>query len=118
MKRDMDLLRRMLIALEALDGDGLGELDGVDPAHFAEHAQLLVEAGLVEAQIVRSNRVPADAYLTRITFAGHDFVDAAKNDGLWAKVKSKVITSGSAFTFDLIKELLKAEVAKGFPSLS
>lgn len=118
MKRDMDLIRKMLLALEELDGTGLGEMEGVDRKVFAEHAQLLVEAGLAEAKVIRSNLAISDAYVMRLTFAGHDFVDSVKNDGLWSKVRSKVLTSGASFTFDLIKDLLKAEVAKGLPSLS
>jgi len=117
MKRDMDLIRRMLLALEQLEGEGLGTLEGVPTRVFAEHAQLMVEAGLVEARVIKSTLVPTDAYIARITFAGHDFVDAAKNDGLWNKVKSKVLNSGASFTFDLLKDLLKAEVAKGLPTL-
>lgn len=118
MKRDMDLIRRMLLATEALTDGGLSELDGVEQRVFAEHAQLMVEAGLVEAQVARSQFIPIDGYIFRLTFAGHDFLEAAKNDGTWAKVKAHVLKSGASVTFDLLKDLLKAELAKGFPSLS
>jgi hypothetical protein len=53
MKRDMDLIRSILLNVES-DGK-LGLPDGHTNTEIADHAQQLKEAGLVEAAIVRDH---------------------------------------------------------------
>jgi hypothetical protein len=65
------------------------------------------QAGLVEAANATTNSSggPA-AIIMSVTWAGHDFIDAARDDTIWNKTKNKVLSSGAAFTFDLLKEVL------------
>ena len=44
-------------------------------------------------------------------------MDAARDDTLWRKAKESVIRPGASFTFDLVKDWLKAEISHGFPTL-
>lgn len=117
MRRDMDLVRRIAVAAADLEfGETLSELEGVDAYTFGEHVRLMVEADLIEAQVAGGYPEPI-AIVTRLTWAGNDFVDAARDDALWKRAMTKVVKSGASFTFEILKEALKAEITQGFPTL-
>ncbi len=118
MRRDMDLIRRICLAVQDLPpGGNLKELDGVAEEVFWEHAKLLLDAGYVEGKALPYLGGGGFAMLSRLTWAGQDFADAARNDTLWARAKEKFIASGASFTVDLLKDWLKAEISKGLGSL-
>lgn len=75
-------------------------------------AQLLIDAGLVEGTVSyclrRGCRAPDAFHVQGLTWAGHDFLDAARNDTVWHTAREKVLKSGVAWTFELLKETLKA----------
>lgn len=119
MKRDMDLIRRIAIEAEDLPARHiLTALDGVDADRFFVHVAWMKEAGLLMASITeyQSNDAPR-VHVHRLTWAGCEFLDAARNDTTWNKVKDKVLKPGMSFTFDLLKEALKAEISQGFPTI-
>ena len=116
MKRDMDIIRRIVLAArdEAAPVRGL---EGVDADVFAEHVRLLEEAGLVGAS-VRVVQQRADVALVwRLTWAGQDFASTIDNDTLWNKAKENVIKPAGSWTFDVLKEWLKAEIIQGLPTI-
>ncbi len=115
----MDLIRRICLEIEVLPlGVPLRGLMDVDEETSLRHAELLTQDGLVEGNVLRYQEGGGAALLRQLTWSGHDFADAVKNEGVWARAKSKILTSGASFTFELLKEFLKAEVAKGFPPLN
>lgn len=76
MKRDMNIIHRIILAVQAAD-DVIAKLDGVAPKDFAAHAQLLAEAGLVKAGLQGDgNEISKTAIIYRLTWLGHDFADA------------------------------------------
>lgn len=114
MKRDMDLCRRILLTVEDSPPGESVEMPFVDdyPKNVvARHVGLLSEAGLVEAE-TGWNPVPMDPttlgyYVTDLTWAGHDFLDAARDEGIWAKAKERFSDAGVSATFTLLKEMLE-----------
>jgi hypothetical protein len=110
MKRDMNLVREILLWATAQEDAGIYRnptLDGYSESQIAHHVHLMWQAGLVEAANATTNSSggPA-AIIMSVTWAGHDFIDAARDDTIWNKTKNKVLSSGAAFTFDLLKEVL------------
>ncbi|CAM3351599.1 DUF2513 domain-containing protein [Paracidovorax anthurii] len=116
MKRDMDVIRQIVLAVRESER-AVNGVDGVDPAVFAEHVRLLDEAGLVTAavQVVQQRTTAAIAW--RLTWAGQDFADAIKEDTLWRKAKDNVIKPTGSWTFGVLLDYLKAEITRGLPSL-
>lgn len=57
------------------------------------------------------------AVVKRLTWDGCEFADAIASDTIWSRAKEKVIAPGLSFTFDLLKEWLKAEIKSGFTNL-
>lgn len=119
MKRDMDLIRRIVLAVQDLPvGERSGNdmpvvngLEGVDPRTFAAHVQVLEEAGLVMATVQGSGKqMPGAAVVFRLTWAGHEFADSVRDDTLWTKAKEHVIKPSASWTFGVLGEYLKAEV--------
>ena len=110
MKRDMDIIRQLLLEAEARNAP----LNTGDPI-TAYHVSLLKDADYVEA-IIRegSNGMPTGAIIHRITWQGHDFLDAARSDTLWHKAKDKFLKPGVSWTVSLLGEWLKAEAKKQF----
>jgi len=111
MKRDLDLLREQLLQIEALDlgdGDDL-ELDqkATPDRVFREHLRLLKEAGFIEALEVPDTEDASTHYLpTRLTFEGHEYLDAVRDPEVWKKTKSIVGTAGGAgiaFVWEIAK---------------
>lgn len=120
MKRDMDLIRRIVLATADLPAyTVLKELEGVLEYDFALHAQWLNEAGMIvaDAKVGASESQASRAFIFRLTWSGCEFADAIRNDTMWAKAKDKVIKPGMSFTFEVLKDWLAAELSQGFPTL-
>jgi hypothetical protein len=117
MKRNMDLIRELLLKLEAYSNPpgtiaiidpyrGQFNIDGYSSDELAYHLALIREAGFIESP----GSQPAGVGITfrRLSWDGHDYLDAVRDPKIWQKTKGSAEAVGS-FTFDLVKDL-----AKGF----
>ncbi len=106
MKRNWDLIRRILFKLEekAVPEDFLmsDQIQGFDRATVAYHFKLLHQAGLIEG-MDNSSIGQFDFYVTGLTWQGHEFLDNIRNDTLWQKVKATVQSKSLDLSFDVIK---------------
>jgi hypothetical protein len=109
MKRDMDLIREILIAVESRTPEdeeraGWFTLHGHDAAIVARHAELLHEAGLIDGRVMRSaNAGLVGVQLTRLTWEGHDWLAAVRDDTVWSNTKDRITKEGVGWTFELVK---------------
>jgi hypothetical protein len=116
MKRDMDLVRNILLQIE---GDGkILSIEGYEKDVILKHLELLEEAGLIKASFLRANQVGVvSAHVERLTWSGHEFLDAARNDTLWNKAKGIVGEKAGTVSFAILQILLVqlAKSALGLP---
>jgi hypothetical protein len=106
MKRDMNLIRLLLLETEG------------EETQSVYHSALLVEAGLVHGEIILDGSgQPTGAVILRLTWAGHEFLDAARNDTIWHKAGERIKKSGVDVTLSLLQEILKqlAKQSLGLP---
>lgn len=108
MKRDPDLVRDILLAVEANDDVPMGwmnlEIEGRNQQELAYHVQILHEAGLLVAQDL-SSIGSYDWRPRRLTAEGHDFLDAARSDTVWQEAKKRLGDVGG-FALEVAKPLL------------
>lgn len=117
MKRDMDLVRELLLKLESYQKPpgtmaivdpylGQFQIDGYSADQIAYHLSLIREAGFIESP----GSQPAGGGVTfrRLSWDGHDYLDAIRDPEIWRKTKGGADAVGS-LTFDLVRDL-----AKGF----
>lgn len=105
MKRDMDIVRKVLIAVESDNANAA--IDGYADDAIKYHKALVIEAGLAEGSILKGNignhGIPVEVVLRKLTWAGHDFVDAISPESNWVKVKTFLIDSGKQITIETVK---------------
>ncbi len=105
MKRDMNLIRLLLLHTEGEDPKP--DISAYSEEQRLYHAALLIEAELVHGQVVKGPRgQPAAALIQGLTWAGHEFLDAARNDTVWHKAGERIKKSGVDVTISLMKEML------------
>lgn len=111
MKRDMDLIRLVLMELE--DGKAPEEMSKFSEEQVTYHRYLAKEAGLIEAAVAKDGqgRV-ADVHPISLTWDGHEFLDLARSSSVWSKAKNKLLEIGGSWSVDLLKEALTT-AAKG-----
>ena len=110
MKRNWDTIREILTKLEEnTTPNRMLQLSSFSPEQEAEisyHAELLLEAGLVDGEMTKMcGRGPHNFSITRLTWHGHEFLDAINNDTVWEKTKKSFVASGVSMTFELIKSV-------------
>jgi hypothetical protein len=123
MKRDMDLVRELLLKIESWEippGSAVSNLFAADPEvqieGYAEnaidyHLELLIDSGLVDGawNIERRFRI------NKLTPAGHDLVDSIRDPAIWSGTKEGAKKAGG-FTIellgDLAKGLIKTQIKK------
>jgi hypothetical protein len=122
-KRDMDLVRAILLAgedtTEAEALDGFLSIEGYDEGTVAGHVELLEEAGFVRAHVVRFDGTgPLQAQVYGLTWAGHEFLDAIRNETVWRKTKETLKDKSLGFASDLVVALATsfAKVQLGLPA--
>lgn len=108
MQRDMDLARRILQELEQYPepvGPVHISLEGKSEDEISYHIKLLHEAGLVEALDMSTLRQFSWRPM-RLTWAGHEFLDASRNDEIWSRAKRVLREKGGILSFDVLKYVL------------
>ncbi len=115
MKRDPDLIRSILLALESnqkpeevMTAKRL-KLDNWSEDEVNYNLLLLLEAGYIRGKDASTDNRTI-VYVTRLTWDGHEFLDAARDDGRWEKAKSAISKVGG-WSFDVAKTIL-VELAK------
>ena len=118
MKRDLDLVRQLMLQIEALPAAPpvqyrMSEIE--DPVLLA-HLEMLIEAGLVSGRISRSQGARGDVIsVSGLTWQGHEWVEMVRSHSLWNEVKSAVLDGGGVLTFELTRamaaKLLRARLA-------
>jgi hypothetical protein len=108
MKRDPDLIREILLELEKENFDGtLQELSlgrhSDDKVQY--HIRLLSDAGYVDAEDTSSHS-GISMHVRRLTWEGHEFLDAARDDKRWAEAKELMLQKSGGLIFDVLKQLL------------
>ncbi|HTG32261.1 MAG TPA: DUF2513 domain-containing protein [Thermoanaerobaculia bacterium] len=109
MKRDLDLIRKMLLAVEEAPSGYAPDLEfeGYTDAQVSYHAYLLIDGGLARGADVTSHGSEGpEAILESLTWEGHEFIDAARDDSRWQKAKNIVAEKGGGITLDILKSLL------------
>lgn len=107
MQRDPDLLRNIMLAAEKqpagqkLYGSGLRELCG-NTHELADHVHQLIKSGYLEG-VVHFNDAdtPPKVVIQRVSSAGHDFLQAMREDTIWRKVKEKIMQPTMSWTIGL-----------------
>ncbi len=110
MKRDMDLVRKILLAMEQCEhghAPGSLEIEGYTDEAIEYHAFLMNEAGLIYAvDTTHMQSLSPSALPLYMTWAGHDFLDASRDEGLWKKAMDIIGEQVKSAPFDVIKTVL------------
>ena len=109
MKRDLDLVRKLVLALEEQGADAPLEqsFEGYTDEQVGYHSYLVADAGLAEGvDVSTAMNVLPQWELLHLTSAGHDFADAARSDTTWNKAKTVVKEKGGGVTVEVMKQVL------------
>lgn len=107
MKRDLDLIREILLLVEgAPPGKYIHdvEIEGYDHDTVAAHVQLLVEADYVDGATRQSN---GGEYITwgvdRLKMPGHDYLDSIRDPTVYRETKQKLSKVGGTAALEVVK---------------
>lgn len=113
MKRDLELIRKLLLAAEAHEHGFLTDalrVDGWSEEQVGFHVYLLGQAGFMN--VVENTTIgdkSPSALPLNLTWAGYEFLEAAKDDTVWAKAKEKVLKPAGGVALDVLVAWLKNE---------
>ena len=115
MKRDMELVRKILLKIEeeyistALYDI---EIDGYDMETVAYHCKIMHEAGLISAY---KAQYASDAIYSfgvgSLTWQGNDYLDGIRDDTIWHKTKETIVKKGLPLVIDTIKTISTAFIS-------
>jgi len=107
MKRDMELVREILLAIESSPTTRVNitiKVKDFSSKEVSYHVMLLAKANLIEARDT-STLQEFRWHPIRLTWEGHEFLDATRDDKVWKKVKGEIAEKGGSFTLDIMKGL-------------
>jgi hypothetical protein len=108
----MDLVRKIILICDAVKaGEKMPEtpeVKGYSEKEVRYHVHLMGEAGLLNvADCTFLDDFTPQAVVRHMTWAGHDFADAAKSKPVWSKTKNIVGKMGGV-TFEVFLDVMKA----------
>jgi hypothetical protein len=112
MKRDMGLIRQILFKMEE-HSEGFApadfKIEGYTEKQIEYHIWLLGQANLMRvADVTTSGSSAPQSLPLSLTWEGHDFIDAARNDTIWSQTMKRVKSVGGSLSFSVLKQLLES----------
>lgn len=111
MKRDWDVVRKVLLAVEDLPDRKSAiteqDVDGIDSDDVYHHALILIEAGYVVGHegVKQGGK---SVFLQRLTWAGHELLDAIRQQSKWNNIKRYAREQGIELTAKGIELVLSS----------
>ena len=112
MKRDLDLIRDMMLRIEAChpkDGKITSETFKDlcdDEEKVAFHLFLLYDVGFIVAEPVNHSKKRCSDYIVEyLTFIGCDYLDSIRDQSVWNSIKEKLRRIGGNATLDILTDL-------------
>ena len=106
MKRDMALVRSILLWIES-DGhkdDDIPNVEGFTEEVVTYNVRLLIDEGYIEGKHIQvASGDYYIAYIGALTWTGHDFLDAIRDDSVWEQVKQKLGDNASTMPLEVVK---------------
>jgi hypothetical protein len=116
MKRDMDFVRSILLAVETAEQPNQPiVIVGRSPIEIGYRVEIMHEARLLEGTAARdpAGRPGYGGYrISRLTWKGHEFLEATRDPGTWQKVLARIGGPLGAATLDLVKDLAVEELKR------
>lgn len=122
MKRDMDLIRSILLDVEERkpayeSWDPKSFFEDKDAAVVAEHMNLLISEGYLTGTVDYTPQSDSCFFSAiDLTWKGHEFLSLSREKHVWKVAKDKILDAGLAFSMPLLMECLK-NVAKKYLNL-
>lgn len=111
MKRDLDLLRSMMLRIEELDShkhkitiESFSDLCE-DPYMISLHIDLMQDENFIEILDEIYCGDLKDFIIARLTTAGYDYIDAIYDDSIWFKTKEQLQTIGGRTALSVVKNV-------------
>jgi hypothetical protein len=118
MKRDMDLIRKILLEIEKHSNDtDLTKFDNIEQEGYSDseiyyHVELLREADLIDVDFL----VGGPFIINRLTWKGHEFLDTSRHNTIWEKAKKQVLNKTGNLSFEILKQvLIRLTIGQIFP---
>ena len=108
MKRDFDLIRKILLYVEEEQKDYvevINNFEGCDNITLMHHCDLLLERNLLNGTVTRVNTGEGHFVCKGLTWEGHDYLAMIKNDTTWNKIKKIVKEKGEYLTIEIISRI-------------
>lgn len=115
LKRDLDLIRNILLETEAVPSNTLtiyniSDKYNVNPNLVAYQLDLLVDQDLLKMRGLTivwtyKTRKYDTKRIDRLTMEGHSYLDAIRNDAVWNKTLIKLSSIGTSASFEIVKTI-------------
>ena len=107
MKRDMDLIRKILLAVEA--GESSDATNGFSEDSTKYHQALAIEAGLLKGKALKyldnGTEIPSAVAITGLTWEGHEFIDLIKRSDVWSTIQDNFKEESFSTIVQVAKDL-------------
>lgn len=110
MKRNWDLIRKILLQLEEQDELRSDDVPGYAIREASYHIHILEEGGLIKARPTPNRKEGEQVWIaSSLTWQGHEFLDQIRADSAWSQIKRAAKDKGLDLSFEAVRCL-----AKGF----
>ena len=116
MKRDMGLIRKIAFIVEECEGNLIPssiQIEGFTAKQIGYHCALMYESQLIDCIDIQTlSPQDPELIINRLTSRGHDFADAARNEGVWKKTITTIKNNVGSATMEVLMQCLKLELRK------
>ncbi|TWU05995.1 DUF2513 domain-containing protein [Stieleria varia] len=116
MIRDMDLIRKILLAIRDHDGRPSASevqtlINDTDNGVYGYHIALLLQGGMMTGVDTGPRKDRYGVSTLALTWAGQDFADNIVDDRVWVSAKEKLNDAGlNAASFEIWSQLAVAKI--------
>ncbi len=115
MKRDMSLVREILLEIEKdRAGDKLIDVLDYPVEEIIYHVKIMNDYGLIEAKVVEVFSKKGSEFaletIKGITWEGYDFLDDIRDETVWKKTSAHIKKTTGTASLEMVKEVAKTFV--------
>lgn len=111
MKRDLNLIRNMLLRIEELNStkqkitiDSFLDLCA-EPALISLHIELLIDSNYIETSEPIYCETIKDFSIYRITSDGYDYLDSIRENSIWERTENMLFKVGGSAALNVVKDI-------------